>query len=433
VIIYTSAASMRLQYVVEFIESVTGQQIFITHDKESYIQSESVKINYGIQTICEDEYKIIPHPLLFQKNIVPVEIQVSSCRNHPCFFINKNDSHGFDVFAAIFYLITRYEEYLPFEPDIYGRYAHTNSLAFKNNFLTIPLVNLWIQDLMEKLSIYSKQVRQTPFFIPTYDIDIAYSYKHQSVIKKVGGFFKSLIKGDVDLVIEQANVLSGTAKDPFDVYEWLDKLHLDYKLSPVYFFLMAKKRSIYDKNIQPSSSAMQRLVSEHAQKYTIGIHPSWQSGDDERLLTEEIESLKGFISSECTRSRQHYIRMKLPQTYRSLINRGIKEEYSMGYGSINGFRASVASPFYWYDLEKDERTDLLIHSYCYMDANSYFEQHLSAEEAGIELQYYHDTINNIGGQLITIFHNHFLTDQPQWKPWKEMYEQFIRNNYLQNI
>jgi hypothetical protein len=64
----------------------------------------------------------------------------------------------------------------------------------------------------------------------------------------------------------------------------------------------------------------------------------------------------------------------MPGTFQQLINAGIREEYSMGYGSINGFRASVASPFHWYDLERDEQTDLMVYPFCLMDANCFFEQ-----------------------------------------------------------
>ena len=423
-VIYSSAASLRLQYVLNFIESVIGQRIFIIYDKEAFANFDTEKINYSNEEIGNEEYQIKPHPLLFQRNISSVEINLSTCRSNPCFFIH-DDSHGFDVFAAIFYLISRYEEYLPYELDMYGRFAHENSIAYKNNFLNIPLVNLWIIDLMERLSIKSAP-KQSPFFIPTYDIDIAYAYKHQSIVKNVGGFFKTLLKGDIDQVIEQSKVYSGKARDPFDVYEWLNCLHAENNLSPVYFFLMAQRRGQYDKNIHPLSKGMQVLIKDHAKKYTVGIHPSWQSGDSENILSSEIDSLRKTVEGNCTISRQHYIRMTLPKTYRLLIKEGIKEDHSMGYGSINGFRASVASPFYWYDLEKEEITNLMIRPFCFMDANCYFEQHLSAEEAGEELQYYYRVVKKVGGQLVTIFHNHFLTDQPQWKPWKEMYERFLR-------
>ena len=147
------------------------------------------------------------------------------------------------------------------------------------------------------------------------------------------------------------------------------------------------------------------------------------------MVKEEIDSIKKITNKDFTKSRQHYIRLTLPETYRTLIKNGITDDYSMGYGSINGFRASVSSPFYWYDLESEEATNLRIHPFCFMEANSFFEQHLSAEEAGKELQYYHDIVKQVGGQLITIFHNHFLTEQPQWKPWRDMYRRFLEANF----
>jgi len=439
VLLYTTIASSRLQYTISFIESIIGQQIAVTTDKEHFALEDSIKINYSKDKICNTEYHIIPHTLLFSTNVIPTDIAVSECRNNPCFFTHKDD-HGFDVFAAIFYLISRYEEYLPHQKDMYGRYAHTNSLAYQHNFLDKPLVNYWIKDLLQQLfTVYrlpstesnslSSKLTTAFSFLPTYDIDIAYAYNHQSIVKNIGGFFKDLLKADIEKVIERANVYSGTKKDPFDTYQWLDTLHKAHQLSAIYFFLLAKKKGIYDKNIQPSVHAMQHLVQQHDATYSVGIHPSWQSGDNELLVKEEIESIKKITNKPCTTSRQHYIRLTLPNTYWTLIENGITEDYSMGYGSINGFRASVASPFYWYDLEKEAVTTLKLYPYCYMDANSFFEQHLSAEEAGQELQYYHDTVKAVGGQLITIFHNHFLTEQQQWKPWREMYLRFLEGNF----
>ena len=97
----------------------------------------------------------------------------------------------------------------------------------------------------------------------------------------------------------------------------------------------------------------------------------------------------------------------------------------MGYGSINGFRASVASPFYWYDLEKGEQTPLLLFPFCYMEANSFYEQHFSPQQALEELYHYYNVVKAVNGTFIMIWHNHFLGTDRLYAGWREVYEQFI--------
>ena len=112
-------------------------------------------------------------------------------------------------------------------------------------------------------------------------------------------------------------------------------------------------------------------------------------------------------------------------TVEYLIEAGIKEDFSIGYGSINGFRASVASSFYWYDLEKEKATDLLLHPFCYMEANSFYEQKFSAEQSFKEMMEYYDIVRSVNGTFISIWHNNFLGTDKLFKVWKEIYEKFI--------
>lgn len=97
----------------------------------------------------------------------------------------------------------------------------------------------------------------------------------------------------------------------------------------------------------------------------------------------------------------------------------------MGYGQINGFRASVSSPFYWYDLQNEQTTSLLIRPFCFMDANAYHEQGLNAEQALQELIYYHNIIREVNGEMITLWHNNFLGTANEFRGWRETYERFI--------
>jgi hypothetical protein len=443
VILYSPQTSQRLSYIIDFFGThVFGEPIIITPDIDEFKNADALKINYTATAIHENKIRICPHTLLFEEEI---QLQVIECfewKNLKAFFKTEGDI-PFDIFAASFYLLTRYEEYLPHEEDEYKRYAHTNSLAFKENFLHLPLISLWIQQLLKLIQQKTFNIQHptsnkpstfnlqpsTFNFIPTYDIDIAYSYLHHSFFRNLGGFYKELFTGKWKQLTERANVFSGWKNDPFDTYAWLDSLHDQYKLNPVYFFLLAQKRKGYDKNISPHKRAIQKLIEKHAMKYGVGIHPSWQSGDNKSMLREEISLLKKLSGKEITFSRQHYIRMSFPETYRRLIDENITDDFSMGYGSSNGFRASIASPFYWYDLKKEEKTSLLIHPFCYMEANSYFEQHYRVSQAAEELQKYYDIVKSVNGELITIFHNHFITEQEPWLSWRKMYAAFLQRNF----
>lgn len=421
-LIYSHIGSARLLYTCSFIfKEQLGLQFNLTIDSEKFKAHTGPKLNYSDLEFSNDAFQIKNHSLLFEKNIQPQTIECFTVNNYKAFFKIENSDFHFDIFAAFFYLITRYEEYLPHEKDMYGRYAHENSLAYQEKFLNQPLINIWINafavKLKEKFSTLNIQL-STFSFQPTYDIDIAFSYRHKGLIRNLGGFFRSPSA-------ERMKVLAGLAKDPFDCYDWLKELHQKKQLQPVYFFLVAEKNSQYDKNILPQKDALWKLVRKHANKFTVGLHPSWQSGDKPALLKTEKELLEDMSEKDITRSRQHYIRFNLPEGYQRLSDAGITDDYSMGYGSINGFRASVASSFYWYNLQKDENTILRIHPFCFMDANSFYEQQQNAQQTLDEMLHYLSVCKAVNATLISIMHNNFLGTAKEFEGWRTMYEQFI--------
>lgn len=406
---------------------ITGQPFAVTDDIDVFRNFSSPKINYSSDPVATSEYWIKPHSLLTEKAIHPQSITVFEMNGTKAFFKTGGD-FPFDIFAATFYLLSRYEEYLPHRKDIYGRYAHENSLAFRENFLAVPLVNQWLFSFKDSLQskFPSLPIWERKFsFLPTYDIDEAFSYKYKGWFRTAGALFKAMLKGNWDKIAERRKVLKGEMQDPYDSYEWMDALHEQHQLHPRYFFLMAQQTGKYDRNILPDEAAFKSIVKQLAGKYDIGIHPSWQSGDKPELIKEEMGVLENLTSTKIISSRQHFIRLTLPQTFRYLVETGIKEDFSMGYGSINGFRASVASPFYWYDLEREEKTELLLYPFCYMDANSFFEQKNSAQQALEEMRQYYKTVKEVDGLLITLWHNTFLGTESLFKGWREAYEQFI--------
>jgi hypothetical protein len=427
---YSVHKSPRLDYVLDLVSNEIFNEPFIqTSDRSVYMSYTGARLNYSPERISDTEFYLFPHQLLFETNISEQQIERFDTFGRPAFFQTEGD-FPFDIFAAIFFLVSRYEEYLLFQPDKYGRFPHQASLAFRENFLDFPLINYWLDDFKKTLGKRFPELifRMKDFkFIPSYDIDIAYSYKLKGLKRNLGGFYKSLVKKQWVYLLDRWDVLFNKKKDPFDSYEWLDSLHLYCRTRAYYFFLMAKKQKGVDKNISPDKPEMTSLIAYHAGGYTVGIHPSWQSGDDESVLMEEVDELKKITGSPVKYSRQHYIRMSLPQTYRRLIKSGIDKDFSMGYGAANGFRASIASSFYWYDLLAEQKTGLMLFPFCFMDSTSYYEKQLSPGSAFKELMDYYRKIKQINGLMITIWHNHFFGSDPMFAGWKEVYEVFLKD------
>jgi hypothetical protein len=421
-IVYTPHNTSRFQYIVQLLQERWQIELAVTDDLELFHQSNDAKIVYAEERIDDSSFFLQSTGLLKQYDIRKQHITCFDWEDNKAFF-QTTDDFGFDIFSATFYLITRYEEYLEYEPDEYGRYAHWNSLAWKEGFLQQPLIDIWLMKLVGrvKTKFSSFTIHHSPFtFLPTYDIDIAWSYKHKGLFKTIGAAFMH-----PSTILKRWRVLTDKEIDPYDTYALLQQLHEQYALQPIYFFLLAERNSEYDKNILPKRAALQQLIRSNAAKATVALHPSTESAVNHSALQKEKSMMESIVRKPIQQTRNHYIQFHLPHSYRTLIANGFTDEYSMGYGTVNGFRASTSHSFLWYDLEKEETTAFRVHPFAYMEANSFYELHHSPEEALNELRQLCREVQKVNGTFITIFHNHMLGTDPMFKGWKEMYENFI--------
>lgn len=426
-LLYAHTITPRLKYVADFLSRYYGHPFRVMANEPAYLEAVEPKINYSHQRMGGDELYIKPSPLLSEGEKRRFTLHAVPHNGYPVIF-ESNCDLGFDLFSGIFYLLSRYEEYLPHAKDAYGRFSHEASLAYREEFLHLPLVNIWLEDfrrvLLERYPGLELQKPQFQFE-PTYDIDLAWAYKFKPMKVRVGRVLQHIARLRFGQASRYIKVLKGRLQDPYDSYEWLDALHQEYGLKPVYFILAAIEKGRYDKNADVTLPQFQQLVHALGTRYTLGMHPSWYSGDHKAAMGKEKAVVEKAGLQHLHHSRQHYIRMKLPQTYQHLQEMGIQHEYSMGYGTINGFRASVATPFYWYDLEQEAQTGLLIHPFCFMDANAYYEQKLSANETLTQLRELLQAVRAVGGTLSTVWHNHLLGTDPGFAGWREVYAQFV--------
>lgn len=425
VIVYTPQKSPRLRYIAEVLFSrMLNLTMEITDEIERYKASDSAKINYSHEAL--EGLQIIPHGLLSARGFKDQQPTVSSWQGMITIFPTKGDI-PFDVFAAAFYLITRYEEYLPHRSDKHGRFVPEESIAWRGHFLDRPLVDEWTVALLKELNQRFGDTggrRPAYSFLTTIDIDSAFAYRYKGLMRTLGGFLKDLRMLDVRNFADRLKSIMTLDEDPFDTYAFMQETHEQEKVDAIFFFLLADYGH-NDKAVSYRSPELQRLIRRLGDYYRLGIHPGFQSNRDEKRLKEEINRLAVISRREVERSRQHFLMVSFPETYRRLAALGIKEDYTMGYAPEVGFRASTCTPFPFYDIEEEQETTLIIHPFAVMDATLNVYLGYNPEDAVEKVSQLADKVKAVGGQFIMLWHNESLSDRWNWKGWRGVYRSAI--------
>ena len=416
-LIYLSKNSARCYYVFDLIfKYELGILYRVTTDISEFERHSEEKISYA-DWRNGDSFFIKASSLLFETGIRKQEIEIVEKHETNVFFANEEDDLGFDIFSAVFYMVSRYEEYLTFSPDEFGRFKASDSLAFQYKFLQKPVVNIWInifKELLLKKFPSLKIKSQTFDAIFTYDIDVAYKFKGRSLGRVIGASLKDLATFRFRNIIHRKMVLLKFKKDPWDVYDDLREKISKNNLQSIFFFLLADKTE-YDRNLGYKSSSMKSLIKGIDAYSKVGIHPSFYSSDFPEKVSVEKKRLESMTGQKILKSRQHFLRFRLSDTYNSLLEAGITEDYSMAFPEAPGFRAGTCKPFYFYDLKNEEVTDLKIFPVTCMDATFVYYLKQSPEKSLMEILNLLKEIKKVNGVFIPIFHNDHLSDNRKWK------------------
>ena len=292
------------------------------------------------------------------------------------------------------------------------------------------MVNHWAEMLKEVLLKTYPNLQFPPrkyIHTPTIDIDLAWVYKNKGLIRTLGGFYKSLVRRNLPEFTQRLRVLLNKEPDPFDSYSYLLDLQKKYNFNPIYFILLADYGTM-DKNTPFNNLKFHSLIKQIGDYANVGIHPSFASNTFHEKLGQEIERLSEILHKEITHSRQHFLMLEFPATYKNLINFGIQNDYSMGYASEIGFRASICTPFHFYDIELDKETQLLVYPFAIMDGTlrDYYE--IDASLAMSHITPLIQECTKVNGTLISLWHNESLSESGRWIGWRNVFEQMLQSS-----
>ncbi len=433
ILVHIPCMTSRLSYTFKLIfNNLLGCPYKFCANSEEYLQYQGVKFSYGPVKI-EGGLHFYSVDLLFESGIGNPHVQGGEYKGVKIIFpISAPEAIlPYDPFAAAFFMVSRYEEYLPYMKDQYGRFPVFESLTFREGFLNRPVVNLWAIQVEEVIKgFFNGFVAKKPSFnfIPTYDIDQAWAYLSKGILRNAGAMAKLAYNGQYSEIFRRINVLMHKIPDPFDTYDYQFSLQKQYGLKPVYFILFSR-RGRYDRNIPIQNIRFRHLIKDLADRSAVGIHPSFASNNNLEYLKEEVEELSGLLNQEIKFSRQHFLKLSLPETYRNLEMLEITHDFTMGFAARPGFRAGICTPFLFYDIDLERETGITSVPFALMDGTLRDYMNLSPEEAINQIDYLIKEVKAVSGTFVSIWHNESLSDLDRWKGWRTVYE-FLLNKAM---
>lgn len=430
-LIHVPKLTNRLGYTLKVIfNHLLRAEYSITTDEEYFLQWGDAKISYGHKRLGDSLF-IKCHSLLFETSIEEQRPH-AECRDgqwvlYPVY--GRDLDFDFDPLAATFFMVTRYEEYLPHREDMHGRFMPEESLAMREGFLEEPVVDQWARLIRSKLTDRYpgfEMPRQSYRFVQTVDIDAAWRYLHKGVFRTTVGMMRDLFsRRDPEEVIRRARVLMHKEEDPFDTFDYIIDLHRRTPGAYLLFFVLLADYDQYDKPASYLNRHFRELIQHLGDYAKMGLHPGYNTMERPTNLDTEKRRLEGIIHRTVVRGRYHFLRLQLPRSYRILQHNGIRHDYTMGYAEAAGFRAGISVPYPFYDLERDHENELLIHPFCVMDTTLKKYLQLTPEEGLERYKKIIDRVREVDGTFCCIVHNQNLNELDGWAGWRESYEKMV--------
>ena len=429
--IITHTQSARLDYCFRLIfGQLLGVEWACISQSEYKPELHPTSINYTASPITGTF--LIPNAGLLESNSISTVDWQLTHGDIPYLFsfppTNPARQLDYDIFSASFYLVSEYEKYLALDTDQHERYHQPQYPTARLGLDTLPLVHLYVAELKSAMTNFFGEEITTVWSPPhfdyeiTWDIDAPWKYLKKGFKIVWGGLIKAIIKGDSTSTKERLRAIF-TQKDPYHTFNQI------FRLCPpdhTRFFFLIDRNSPHDTRFTWEHPAFRSLMQEiHRKGYGTGLHPSFTSFLDQSRIKTEHQALSAVLNYKITHARQHFLKYRLPTTYRYLLEMGVRHEYTQCLFHTGGFPNGMACPYPWFDLMRNTETKLMLHPTIIMDRT--LQQYLNLQPAQAESRWQDllEKTREVNGIFTLLLHNDVLSESEEWRGWSKMVEEML--------
>lgn len=346
---------------------------------------------------------------------------------------------NYDILGLIYWVFNRLEELGHSDLDSQSRFSAYSSHAYKNSYLERPIVDEWLiilSQVVKRLWPKCKLINSNFKIKLSHDVDIVSRYHFASPLIAT----KRLI---ID-IIKLRNFRSSLSSfrgycfkhkelskyDIYNTFDWIMRQSEDKGLKSTFYFLCGQTSQKYDAEYDIKHPIIRKLMRNiHERGHEIGLHPSYNSYQDPKVITSELEKLKGIFQEEDIHqnflgSRMHYLRWRHPVTLINLEKAQLSHDSTMTYANLAGFRCGTCREFPGFDPIKNKILKIRIRPLIAMEhtviAKGYMGLGVSKEafDKFIQLK---NACKAVKGDFTLLWHNNQLATSKQ----KELYSSLL--------
>jgi len=359
--------------------------------------------------------------------------------NKPLITTNTNGIHiGYDLIGLTYWMLSRQEEVNRRDLDEHGRFPARASHAFKNGYLDRPIVDEWLDILSQVIKRIWPEIKlkSNHFNLQvSHDVDEPSRYGFRS--------FKALMRAMAGDILVRNNVKSAIIApwvrlnsasqlhrlDPANTFEWImDQSDINGILS-TFYFLGGSTNPSFDADYSLNHSAIRGLMRRiHERGHRIGLHPSYGSYRQAKLIKLELNRLKQIaaeegISQERWGARMHYLRWEHPTTLQMLTDAGLSYDNTLSYADMPGFRCGTCFEYEAFDPVEKKALPISIQPLIVMDRSLFSSKYLSldCEMAIDKIKQLKNICTIFNGSFSILWHNTELVTTKQ----KEFYKSIL--------
>ncbi len=422
-LIYTQKLTPRISYIFKHVcLRILGIEVVFTSVIEEFIAHVGPKISYGKKPLGNELF-FQSYGLLEQQGLEAIDFSVKKWGETFGFFSVSNSSAlPFDIFSASFYMITRYEEYLPHVKDEVGRFMASESLAFKEGFLHQPIVDIWAYIFKDKLL---EAFPELPFpqkkliIHPVIEAAQPYAYKQKGIFRSFVGFVNSLFKGKFRNLVDHTQVLLGIKRDPLDTFKWIVNKATRSDFNLTVFFLLGNALS-FNESMNTHRQKFKLLIKFVSDYKDVGLIFSFNSLSNYEMQKSEKRRMEEITNRSLVNTMNSEFLVNLPDIYRHLVELEVKRDFTMVFRDTIGFRAGTCTPFLFYDLDYEIKTPLIIHSAA-MTTLAFQKKYASDIEKTVNTAI--AAVAKVNGTFTMIFSNKDFASTENNKVWRNIFSE----------